>query len=120
MKGMPMKTDDLKWRTKQLALRILKVADQLPRTVCGKTLANQIARSGTSLAANYRSACKGRSKAEFIAKLGIAEEEADETQFWIEMIVEAGLIPESKLSDLLQETKELTAIFAASRKTAAR
>jgi len=113
-----MKSDDLKLRTKRLALRILKVADQLPKTVSGKTLAHQIARSGTSIAANYRSACKGRSKSEFIAKLGIAEEEADETQFWIEMIVEAGLIPESKLKDLLQETKEITAIIAASRKTA--
>lgn len=115
-----MKSVELKLRTKQLALRILKVADQLPKTVSGRTLANQIARSGTSIAANYRSACKGRSKPEFIAKLGIAEEEADETQFWIEMIVEAGLIPESKLQALLQETKEITAIIAASRKTASR
>ncbi len=115
-----MKSAELKLRTKQLALRILKVADQLPKTVSGRTLANQIARSGTSIAANYRSACKGRSKPEFIAKLGIAEEEADETQFWIEMIVEAGLIPESKLQALLQETKEITAIIAASRKTASR
>lgn len=115
-----MKSEEMKERTKKLALRVLKLAEQLPKTVTGRTLGGQIARSGTGLAANYRSACKGRSKAEFIAKLGIAEEEADETQFWIEMIVESGLISENKGNSLLQEAKEITAILAASRKTASR
>jgi four helix bundle protein len=83
-------------------------------------LANQIAKCGTSVAANYRAACKGRSKSEFIAKLGIVEEEADESQFWVEMVMEANLFPTSRLSSLHKEVRELTAIFAASRKTASR
>lgn len=83
-------------------------------------MAGQIARSGTSVAANYRAAGKARSKAEFIAKLGIAEEEADETQFWLELIVESGTISAKQLEPLQQEAKELTAIIAASRITAQR
>ena len=110
-----MNAQEMRTRTKQFALRILKLAESLPRTVSGRTLANQIARSGTSVAANYRAAGKARSKAEFIAKLGISEEEADETQFWLEMIAESGLIPVKKLEPLQQEARELTAIVAASR-----
>lgn len=83
-------------------------------------MAGQIVRSGTSVAANYRAAGKGRSKAEFIAKLGVAEEEADETQFWLEMIIESGTMPATRLQPLLVEARELTAIIAASRKTAAK
>jgi len=82
-------------------------------------LASQIADSGTSVASNYRAACKARSRREFIAKLGIAEEEADETQFWLEMIMESGLVPASRLDPLLQEAREITTILAASRKSAA-
>jgi hypothetical protein len=77
-----MDSDELKKRTKQFALRMLQLAESLPRTPSGRVLANQIAKCGTSVAANYRAACKGRSKSEFIAKLGIVEEEADESQFW--------------------------------------
>jgi four helix bundle protein len=77
-----------------------------------------VVRSGTSVAANYRAAGKGRSKAEFIAKLGIAEEEADETQFWLELIIESGLVKENLIQPLWQEARELTAIIAASRKSA--
>ncbi|MCX7723191.1 MAG: four helix bundle protein, partial [Verrucomicrobiae bacterium] len=80
----------------------------------------QIARSATSMAANYRAARKARSKAEFISKLGIAEEEADETQFWLEMIIESGLVPAQSLEWLQQEAREPTAIVAASRKSAAK
>jgi four helix bundle protein len=115
-----MNAEEMKKRTKQFALRILKLADSLPRTAAGRAIAGQIARSGTSVAANYRAAGKGRSKAEFIAKLGIAEEEADETQFWLEMIVESGTIPAIKLEPLQQEAKELTAIIAASRISASK
>jgi four helix bundle protein len=114
-----MNPEEMRARMKQFALRILKLADALPRTVSGRTLAGQIARSGCSTAANYRAAGKARSKAEFIAKLGIAEEEADETQFWLEMIAESGLVSATKLEALHQEACELTAIIAASRKTAA-
>ncbi len=80
-----MDTNELKDRTKTFAARVLKLVDALPKTTSGRTVANQIARSGTSIAANYRSACRARSKAEFIAKMGIVEEEADETLFWLEL-----------------------------------
>lgn len=105
-------------RTKTLALRILKVAESLPRSVTGKTLAHQIARCGTSVAANYRAAIRARSKGEFIAKLSIVHEEADETLFWLEMIVEADLISLPKLQDLIDETNQIVAITVASLKTA--
>ena len=113
-----MNAEDMKLRTKIFALRIMKLADSLPRSPSGRTLAGQIVRSGTSVAANYRAAGKGRSKAEFIAKLGIAEEEADETQFWLELVIESGIVPSTRLEPLLQEARELTAIIAASRITA--
>ena len=114
-----MTPEELKARTKQFALRVLKVADSLPRSPSGRTLASQIADSGTSVASNYRAACKARSRKEFIAKLGVAEEEGDETQFWLEMIMESGLVPAKRLQSLLQEAHEITAILAASRKSAA-
>jgi len=114
-----MNAVEMKLRTKKFALRIMKLADSLPRSPSGRTLAGQIVRSGTSVAANYRAAGKGRSKAEFIAKLGIAEEEADETQFWLELIIESGAVKENLIQPLLQEARELTAIIAASRKSAA-
>ena len=113
-----MTPDELKDRTKKFALRILKVVDSLPRTAPARTLDGQMARSGTSVAANYRAACKARSRKEFIAKLGMAEEEADETQFWLEMIMESGLLPAAKLQPLHQEAREITAILAASRRSA--
>ena len=100
------------------ALRMLRLADSLPRSATGRVLATQVAKCGTSVAANYRAACKGRSKAEFVAKLGVAEEEADESQFWIEIVMEAKLVSASRLDPLLVEARELTAILAASRKTA--
>ncbi len=114
-----MNAEEMKLRTKKFALRIMKLADSLPRSPSGRTLAGQIVRSGTSVAANYRAAGKGRSKAEFIAKLGIAEEEADETQFWLELIIESGVVKENLIQPLLQEARELTAIIAASRKSTA-
>ena len=85
----------------------------------GRIITKQIIRSGTSVAANYRATCRARSKAEFIAKIGLVEEEADETALWLELLVESGIVAERKLSALLQEANDLTAIMAASRKTAA-
>jgi len=113
-----MTPEELKARTKRFALRILKLADSLPRTASGKTMAGQIADAGTSTASNYRAACKARSRKEFIAKIGIAEEEADETQFWLELIMESEMLPAKRLQSLYQEAREITAIFAASRKSA--
>jgi four helix bundle protein len=106
-------------RTKQFALRIMKLVGALPSNVQGRAIASQLMRSGTSVAANYRAACRARSKAEFIAKLGTVEEEADESAFWLELIVEGELLNEKKIRPLLAEASELIAITASSRKTAA-
>ena len=113
-----LRTADLKARTKQFALRVMKLVDALPRTIQGRAVANQIIRSATSVAANYRAACRARSRAEFIAKLGLVEEEADETVFWLELIVDSELLTEARIYPLLTEAGELVAIMAASRKSA--
>ncbi len=115
-----MNPTELKLRTKQFALRIIKLTRAIPKSDdAGRVIAKQIVRSGTSVAANYRASCRARSHAEFIAKIGTVEEESDETALWLELLVESGIMPEKKLSALLEEANELTAIMAASRKTAA-
>src|SRR6266403_5991280 len=111
---------DLKKRTKAFALRILKLVDALPKTTAGRALASQIVRPGTSVAANYRAACRARSTADFIAKMGIVEEEADETLFWLELLEESGLVPAAKLTAIKREVDALIAITVASNKTARR
>ena len=108
-----MNANELKERTKQFALRIMRLVDGLPRTPKGRALASQLVRSGMSVAANYRAACRGPSRAEFIAKLGTVEEEADETVLWIELIVADKILPEKKILPLLNEVNELVAIMAA-------
>jgi conserved hypothetical protein TIGR02436 len=113
-----LRTADLKARTKQFALRIMKLVDALPRTIQGRAIANQIIRSATSVAANYRAACRARSRAEFIAKLGVVEEEADETAFWLELIIDSALLANARIDPLLTEAGELVAIMAASLKSA--
>ena len=109
---------DLKARTKAFALRIFKLVDALPKTTQGRVVASQIVRSGTSVAANYRAACRARSRAEFIAKIGLVEEEADETLFWLEFIMDAGLVSTARIRPLTLEADEVVAIMAASRKSA--
>jgi len=111
---------DLKRRTKAFALRILKLVDALPKTTAGRALASQIVRSGTSVAANYRAACRARSTADFIAKMGIVEEESDETLFWLELLEESELVSATKLAAIKQEANELIAITIASIKTTRR
>src|SRR6266542_4682928 len=111
---------DLKRRTKAFALRILKLVDAMPKTTAGRALASQIVRSGTSVAANYRAACRARSTADFIAKMGIVEEEGDETLFWLELLEESELVTATKLTAIKQEANELIAITVASIKTARR
>jgi|ERR1700730_703019 len=113
-----MTTAELKARTKEFALRVIKLVDALPNTVKGRAIANQIMRSATSVGANYRAACRARSRAEFIAKIGVVEEEADETAFWLELIVESKIRGEKQINPLLKEAGELVAIMAASRKSA--
>ena len=112
-----MDKEELKQRTKQFALRIIKLVEALPKTTTGRAVGNQLIRSGTSIAANYRAACRGRSKQEFIAKLGIVIEEADETVFWLEIIIESNLMRKNLVESLRKEANELTAIFVSSRKT---
>ena len=102
-----MKPEDLKKRTKQFALRILKLVAALPKTLAGKTIGGQLARAGTSVGANYRAACRARSKLEFIAKIGIVEEEADESAFWMELIIESELLKVHLVQPLLDEANEL-------------
>jgi four helix bundle protein len=111
---------DLKKRTKAFALRILKLVDALPKTTAGRALASQIVHSGTSIAANYRAACRAKSTADFIAKMGIVDEEADETLFWLELLEESDLVLATKLTAIKQEADELIAITVASIKTARR
>ena len=113
-----MNADDFKRRTKQFALRILKLVEALPNTVAGRTIGGQLVRSGTSVGSNYRAACRGRSKAEFIAKLGIVEEEADESAYWLELIIEGALLNAPLVQPLLDEANELTRMTAKSPVTA--
>ena len=110
-----MNAEELKARTKKFALRVLKLVAALPNNVQGKAIGGQLVRSGTSVAANYRAACRGRSRAEFIAKIGVVEEEADESAFWLELIIDSGLLRMGKVQPLLQEANELTRIMAKSR-----
>jgi four helix bundle protein len=112
-----MTTDELKERTKQFALRVMTLVDVLPNTVKGRVIANQIMRSATSVGANYRGACRARSRAEFISKIGVVEEEADESAFWLELIVGSKIRETRKIAPLLDEANELVAIMAASRKS---
>ncbi len=111
-------TQDLVQRAKTFALDIIRLSTQLPKTSEARVLGRQIIRSGTSVAANYRAACRARSRAEFIAKLGTVVEEADETVFWLELLIESGISHEDRTVGLLREAKELLAIFSASRRTA--
>ena len=111
---------ELLQRTKQFALRIFKLVDALPRTIQGRAVAAQLIRSGTSVAANYRAARRARSKPEFVAKLGVVEEEADESAFWLELIIETDLLSAAKVKPLLVEAGEIVAIMASSKKTAAK
>jgi four helix bundle protein len=112
--------DDLKKRTKLFALRILKLVAALPKTLAGRTIGGQLARSGTSVAANYRAACRARSKAEFISRLGVVEEEADESALWLELIMESQLMKKALVEPLWTEADEIVAIMTSSRKSASR
>jgi four helix bundle protein len=109
-----MTADDLRKRLKVFALRVIKLTESLPNNVTGKTLGNQIIRSGTSPGANYRAACLGKSDKDFLNKLKMVEEELDETLYWLELIVESGLVKPNLLDDLIQENQELFKIIASS------
>jgi four helix bundle protein len=110
-------SEELKQRTKDFSLRVMKVVGALPNNMLGRAIGGQLIRSGTSVGSNCRAAYCGRSKAEFIAKLGIVVEEADESAFWLELIAEGGLLTEKQIFPLHQEAKELVSIFIATIKT---
>ncbi|HXL80124.1 MAG TPA: four helix bundle protein [Pyrinomonadaceae bacterium] len=110
-----MNSEDLKRRTKQFALRILKLVAALPNTVQGRTIGGQLVRAGTAVGANYRATCRSRSKAEFVARIGVVEEEADESAYWMELIVEGELLRQEQVEPLLNEANELAKIMASSR-----
>lgn len=112
-----MNPEQFKQRTRKLALRIMKLCDAIPSTIAGRAIANQLVRSGTSVGANYRAACRARTKKEMAAKLGYVEEEADESIYWMELLVEAGLIPAADLEPLMTETSEVLAMTVASIRT---
>ena len=113
-----MSNENLKKRTKQFALEIIKLTEALPPGKTCDVLGRQLLRSGTSVGANYRAACRAKSPADFIFKMGIVEEEADESGYWIELLVEAGKLNDDKAANLLKESNELVAITVASIRTA--
>ena len=115
-----MNTIELRERTMEFAVRVLKLVDALPRTTAGRAVGGQLARSGTSVAANYRAALRGKSDADFINKITIVLEEADESGFWIELSQKASLVAPRLVKALLQEAEELIKIFNATRTTTKR
>jgi four helix bundle protein len=121
MKGaLEMNAEEMRRRTKEFAKKIIELCRELPNNREGRLIGNQLFKSGTSVAANYRAACRGRSKADFIAKLGIVEEESDETLFWLEIIEEMNICDRSTVHLLMQECDEIVAIVVSSIKTAKR
>ena len=106
-----------KSRTKKLAVAVIKEVDKLPRSLAADVIGKQLIRSGTSIGANYRAACRAKSSADMINKMKIVEEESDETEYWLEILVEAGLVPQNQISSLYKETDEILAMTVASLKT---
>ena len=115
-----MTREQFKARTKAYALRVIKVVDALPRDTVAKTLGHQLLRSGTSVAANYRSSVRARSTADFISKMGIVEEEGDESLLWMELLVDSGRMKQARIAELMREGSEILAMTVASIKTARR
>ena len=118
MKNESERGENLKERTKQFALRIIKFVERLPKTNTTRVIGGQIVKSGTSVGANYRASCRARSTADFISKMGIVEEEADECLYWLELLVAAGLVTLDEASPLMDEANQLLSIAVSSIKTA--
>ena len=115
-----MDQEEFKKRTKQYALRVMRLAGALPRDDVTREIARQLLRAGTSVGANYRAACRARSRAEFLSKMGIVEEEADESVYWMELLAESGSVDGDRLAPLMKEGDEITAMVVSSIKTARR
>jgi four helix bundle protein len=113
-----MDREELKRRTKSFGLEIIRLVESLPKRPSAHVIGRQLLRSGTSVGANYRAACRAKSTANFISKMGIVEEEADESVYWMELLIEAGIVTAEKLEPLMKEANELLAIMVASLKTA--
>lgn len=112
--------DELKGRMKRFGLAIIRLVEKMPRSRAAAVVSNQMVRAGTSAGANYRSACRARSRADFVAKMGIVEEELDETLYWLEVSIEAGFLSEEETDGAMREGKELLAIAVSSIRTAKR
>jgi four helix bundle protein len=110
--------EDLRERSKQCAYRVIRLFRTLPKSLEAQIIGKQLLRSGTSVAANYRAAARARSHAEFVSRIGVVVEEADETVFWLECLADNGIVRRELLTDLLREANERLAIFAASQQTA--
>ena len=113
-----MNAEEIKRRTRGFAVRVVRLVEALPRTRSADVIGKQLLRCGTSVGANYRASCRARSQADFIAKMGIVEEEADETIYWIELLVDAGLIKRARVAGLLNEANQIVALVVSSIKTA--
>jgi four helix bundle protein len=113
-----MDANELKRRTRLFALRTIHLVEALPHTRTADVIGRQLLRSATSVGANYRAACRARSQADFVSKIGVVEEEADESAYWLDLVCEANLLPAERVRDLLCEAEELTAICVASGRTA--
>jgi four helix bundle protein len=112
-----MDAEELKRRTRQFSLEVIELVESLPQTRTSNVIANQLLRSATSVGANYRAACRARSKADFASKIGVTIEEADESLYWLEILAETGLVQKDRLAPLMKEANELIAILTASAKT---
>ncbi len=113
-----MNADEMKKRTQAFALRVVKLVESLPKNSTAHVLGSQLLRCGTSVAANYRAACRARSKADFVSKMGVVEEEADESIFWIEMLVDVGLMKQTRVAELIDEGHQILSITVSSINTA--
>ena len=112
-----MNEEQFKARTRHLALEILSLVESLPRSQTAEVIGRQLLRSGTSIGANYRAACRGKSKADVISKLAIVEEEADETIYWLDLLIESKIVEPSRVDLLMKETNEIVAMVVASIRT---
>src|SRR5208282_4685986 len=113
-----MNPEELKKRTKPFTIRVINLVDRLPNSRAANIIANQLVRSGTSVGANYRAACRAKSRVDFISKLGTVEEEADETLYWMELLIESGKVKTAALANLMREAGEIVAIIVTSINTA--
>jgi four helix bundle protein len=112
-----MNEEQFKARTKQLALEIIQLVESLPRSRTADVIGRQLLRSGTSIGANYRAECRGKSRADVISKLAIVEEEADESIYWLELLIESKIVEPSRVDSLMKETNEIVAMVVASMRT---